>query len=66
MGQAQSQIRVGGEFSEGAELPYFMGQVQFETNFALAFGGKEAYWVMANGFYFKQWDPGGVSFFFGQ
>ena len=52
-----------GEFGKGVELPYFMGQLQSEPNFDLAFGDKEAYWVMANGLYFKQWDPGGNFFF---
>ena len=62
MGQAQSQRGKGGEFGKGTELPYFIGQVQFEPNFDLPFVNKQVSWVMAHGLYFKQWDPGGVSF----
>ena len=29
----------------------FMGQVQSEPNFELAFADKQAYWVMAHGLY---------------
>ena len=61
MGQAQSQRGKGGEFGKEVELPYFTGRVQSEPNFDLAFGDKEAYWVMTYGLYFKQWDLGGIT-----
>ena len=65
MGPDQAQFtkeKKLGYFSEGHVLFMSMGQLQSESNFDLAFGDKGACWVMANGLYFKQWDPGGVSF----